>query len=249
MHRSPKPPHFRSGRSLVEAFSEAETRPGEGIFLTIDNQRKAFCRNIIGSHASNGHVFWGHNNSRLTLRNSSGTGSIEGGKANNGGAIFIEPGSTVTAENITFRNNSAADHAGAIWNGGTLTATNCSFNNNRANDVGGIGSASATFRNENSQLEEDTEFDVYHTSGAASWAVQNGTVENLPDYLSATAVKLSDQISLQPCMTYFHIVFDPLDQDYASAYLSKMEGTCMIYSAPGVKGGVTVTPAGGNMPR
>jgi hypothetical protein len=111
--------------------------------------------------------------------------------------------------------------------------------------VNGAGGTSATFRNEDSQLEEDTVFDVYHASGAASWAVQDGTVANLPDYLSAKGVKLSDAISLQPSMTYFHIVLGPLDRDYASAYLSKMEGGCTIYSAPGVKGGVTVTPQGG----
>ena len=111
--------------------------------------------------------------------------------------------------------------------------------------VEGAGETSATFKNENSQLEENTVFDVYHASGAASWAVQDGTVANLPDYLSAKGVKLSDAISLQPCMTYFHIVLGPLDRDYASAYLSKMEGGCTIYSAPGVKGGVTVTPSGG----
>ena len=111
--------------------------------------------------------------------------------------------------------------------------------------VDGAGSTSATFKNDNSQLEENTVFDVYHASGAASWATQDGTVANLPDYLSAKGVKLSDAISLQPCMTYFHIVLGPLDRDYASAYLSKMEGGCTIYSAPGVKGGVTVTPSGG----
>ena len=111
--------------------------------------------------------------------------------------------------------------------------------------VEGAGETSATFKNENSQLEENTVFDVYHASGAASWAVQDGTVANLPDYLSAKGVKLSDAISLEPCMTYFHIVLGPLDRDYASAYLSKMEGGCTIYSAPGVKGGVTVTPSDG----
>ena len=45
--------------------------------------------------------------------------------ANNGGAINIPHGNTVSATSITFRNNSAADHAGAIWNNGTFTATNC----------------------------------------------------------------------------------------------------------------------------
>ena len=133
----------------------------------------------------------------------------------------------------------AGDQLTVVFNDGTEQVTEV------FNLVDGAGSTTARFRNENSQLEEDTVFDVYHISGAESWAVQNGTVADLPDYLSAEGVTLNDQISLQPCMTYFHIVLGPLDRNYASAYLGKMEGGCTIYSAPGVKGGVTVTPAGG----
>ena len=109
--------------------------------VTIDLNGHKLYREIAGGHASDGHVIYVHNNAHLTLNNSTGTGSIEGGKANNGGAIFIEPGSTVNATGITFQNNSAGEHAGAIWNAGSLTLTNCTISSNTAGDVGGIYNA------------------------------------------------------------------------------------------------------------
>ena len=105
--------------------------------VTIDLNGHKLSRNL-SSHGSEGHVIWVHNGSTLTMTSSIEGGSIEGGKANNGGAIHIPYGNTVTAENVIFQNNSAADHAGAIWNNGTFTATNCTFNNNTAKDVGAI---------------------------------------------------------------------------------------------------------------
>ena len=90
-----------------------------------------------GSYASDGHVIWAHNGTNLTLTG----GYIEGGMANNGGAIHIPYGNTVTASYVTFRNNRAAGHAGAVWNNGTFTASNCDFVNNTVNDVGGLYNA------------------------------------------------------------------------------------------------------------
>ena len=112
---------------------------GYTIFLNLNGHKLS--RSITGSHSNTGHVIYVHNNSRLELTNSTGTGSIEGGKASNGGAIFIEPGSTVIASDVTFQNNSASEQAGAIWNSGTLDATRCSFIGNTANDVGGVYNA------------------------------------------------------------------------------------------------------------
>ena len=112
--------------------------------LTIDLNGHKLYRTISGSYASDGHVIYVHNNANLSLLNDSeATGSIEGGKANNGGAMFIEPGSYVIANNVTFQNNSAGEHAGAIWNAGSLTLTNCTISNNTAQDVGGIYNAVA----------------------------------------------------------------------------------------------------------
>ena len=112
----------------------------DGNTVTIDLNGHKLYRNVQ-EHSNTGHVIYVHNNATLTLNNSTGTGSIEGGKANNGGAIFIEPGSTVSATGVTFQNNSAGDHAGAIWNAGSLTLTNCTISSNTAGDVGGIYNA------------------------------------------------------------------------------------------------------------
>ena len=109
----------------------------DGKSVTIDLNGHKLSRSLT-SYGSDGHVIWVHNGSDLTLTSSVPGGRIEGGKANNGGAIHIPYGNTVTATNVIFQNNSAADHAGAIWNNGTLKATDCTFANNMANDVGAI---------------------------------------------------------------------------------------------------------------
>ena len=108
--------------------------------VTIDLNGHKLYRSL-DSHNSDGHVIYSEATYDLTLISSVEGGSIEGGKANNGGAIYIQKGSKVTAENVIFQNNSAADHAGAIWNNGTFEATNCTFKNNTAKDVGAIYNA------------------------------------------------------------------------------------------------------------
>ena len=113
----------------------------DGKTLTISLNGHKIYRNITDGPSSEGHVVYVHNDATLTLNNSTGTGRIEGGMANNGGAMFIEPGSTVSATGVTFQNNSAAEHAGAIWNAGSLTLDNCTISSNTAGDVGGIYNA------------------------------------------------------------------------------------------------------------
>ena len=83
----------------------------DGKNVTIDLNGHTLSRNLT-EHDHAGHVIYAHNGSTLTLTSSVAGGSIEGGKANNGGAINIRHGNTVSATDITFRNNSAADHAG-----------------------------------------------------------------------------------------------------------------------------------------
>ena len=109
----------------------------EGVTVTIDLNGHRLYRNL-SNYDRAGHVIWAHNGSDLTLTSSVAGGSIEGGMAYNGGAIHIPNGNTVSATNVIFQNNSAFEHAGAIWNNGTFTATNCTFTDNTANDVGGI---------------------------------------------------------------------------------------------------------------
>ena len=109
---------------------------GSGVNVTIDLAGNTLGRSL-NDYSYDGHVIWA-NGCDLTLTSSVAGGSIEGGKANTGGGIMISAGTTVTAINVTFQNNLAADHAGAVWNNGTFAATDCTFKNNTASDVGAI---------------------------------------------------------------------------------------------------------------
>ena len=110
----------------------------------------------------------------------------------------------------------------------------------------GAGTQSATFHNENSQLEDDTPFtvdyvDANHPDG---WAVQDGTLEHLPECLSANVANISTSVKLTPALTYFHVIFDDFTGGtFTSAYLNKLAGAFTMYSKPGVKGAITVTPS------
>ena len=112
----------------------------------------------------------------------------------------------------------------------------------------GAGTQSATFSNENSQLEAGTPFtidyvDYNHPEG---WAVQDGTLAHLPECLSGNATDITASVTLEPALTYFHVIVTiPEEKSFAHAYLNKLEGQFTMYTAPGVKGAVTVTPAGG----
>ena len=141
----------------------------DGKTVTIDLKGYKLSRNL-SEHNSQGHVIWAHNNSNLTLTSSVVGGSIEGGKANNGGAIHIPYGNMVSATNVIFKNNSAADHAGAIWNNGTFTATNCTFKNNTANDVGAIYNSKTDSGCGTANLTNCTFTDNVGTSGAGALA-------------------------------------------------------------------------------
>ena len=154
----------------------------DGKTVTIDLHGHTLSRNL-DEHNSEGHVIYVHNNATLHL---TGTGTITGGKANNGGAINIGPLCTVTANNVTFSGNLAAEHAGAIWNGGTLTATNCSFTSNTANDVGGIYNANVNNTYYGKATLEDCTFTgnsgtngcgtIGNAAGATSMTITGGSI-------------------------------------------------------------------------
>ena len=145
----------------------------KGVTLTIDLNGHKLYRNLR-EHGSEGHVIWAHGGCNLTLMSSVAGGSIEGGMANNGGAIHIPYGNTVSASNVIFRNNSAADHAGVIWNNGTFTATDCTFANNTANDVGGIYNAVTDYGAGIASLTDCTFTGNAGTAGAGALANAQG---------------------------------------------------------------------------
>ncbi len=112
----------------------------------------------------------------------------------------------------------------------------------------GEGTQSAKFYNEESQLGDNTPFTVEYIdkNNPDGWAEQKGTLECLPECLSATVSKLSESATLEPALTYFRVVTTiPSGTAYTYAYLSRLEGGFTMYSSPGTKGAVTVKPDGG----
>lgn len=110
----------------------------------------------------------------------------------------------------------------------------------------GEGTSSAVFFKDDSQLGDNTPFSVHYPVTETGWGLQNGTVEALPESLSAHAPKLGEQLTLKPALTYFHVVIDKYaGGDCPYARLNKQEGDFTLYSAPGVKGAISVAPQGG----
>lgn len=96
---------------------------------TIDRKRN--------SSDDDGHVFEIQGHSKMTIRDSRGTGVITGGYAENGGGINIHDGSTLTIEGGTIRGNRASIDGGGICVRGTLIMTGGSVVANKASDTGG----------------------------------------------------------------------------------------------------------------
>ena len=109
----------------------------------------------------------------------------------------------------------------------------------------GAGSQQASFYKEDSQLSDNQPFSVHYPVTQSGWAMQDGTLEHLPESLSASMADTSEEAQLKPALTYLHVVCDKLTGKFSSAYLNKLEGDFTMYSAPGVPGAVTVSPSGG----
>ena len=105
--------------------------------LTIDLYGHSIKKENGSKCYKDGHILEVMGNSTVTLTDSIGGGSLEYGCGNNGGAINIHDGSTVTISNVTFQNNRAGIDGGAIFNRGTLKMNNCVIKNNTAKDTGG----------------------------------------------------------------------------------------------------------------
>ena len=108
-----------------------------GKTLTLNLNGHTLDRGLTASAGDNGHVVKVSGGAEVTLL-ATGGGTITGGYANKGGGMYIDSQSKLSANGVTFTNNQATDHAGAIYNVGNLTLTNCTVSNNTAHDVGGL---------------------------------------------------------------------------------------------------------------
>lgn len=117
--------------------------------LTIDLLGHSITKNNGSSTYTDGHIFEIMGDSTVTLTDSRNEGgSLEYGCGNNGGAINIHAGSTLTVNNVVFQNNRAGIDGGAICNRGTLIMNDCIVKNNTAKDTGG-----GIFNSEEGKLE------------------------------------------------------------------------------------------------
>ena len=109
----------------------------DGKNLTIDLNGFSVNRNRSKSD-SNGHAFEIQGNSSVAITNSSAsTSTITGGYAENGGAINVHEGSSLTVTNVKFSDNRASSDGGAIFNRGHLALNSCLIENCYASDTGG----------------------------------------------------------------------------------------------------------------
>lgn len=144
----------------------------------------------------------------------------------------------------------------------------------QAEDIA-VNGKSATFTSTNTSVTESTAINIYYHSnfkGATSSSqlasnlnfsdTQNGSIESLPEYLSAINVKIQDGgIALSPSLTRFHFHFDQStnpgmviqDGTFSSVTLKKVWGTAVLGnqfnlihgggSADYTEGEITVEPA------
>ena len=134
--------------------------------LTIDLDGHTVNRNRDSS-SSDGHAFEISGSSTVTIKSTSTQALVTGGYAENGGAVNIHDGSTVTFNNIKFDGNHASSDGGAIYARGVLNMANCVISNNVADDTGG-----AIF------TCDDCDFDLDHVTITLNTAKNDGGAIN-----------------------------------------------------------------------
>lgn len=96
----------------------------------------------------------------------------------------------------------------------------------------GTGEQTGAFTCESSQLEEGTAYEVYYPAKSYDLSTQDGTLENLPEYLYGSASSLTAGVKLQSKLTYFHFVFTGNYENSVSSqrvYLEKSSGNFSMY--------------------
>lgn len=88
----------------------------------------------IDHGTTNGSIFHVDSGGNLTIMDSIGGGAITGGKATDGGAVYVADGGSLSISNVSFINNTAQSFGGAIFAapGASLSITDCAFINNTA---------------------------------------------------------------------------------------------------------------------
>ena len=116
----------------------------------------------------------------------------------------------------------------------------------------GEGEETATFKNENSTLEEGDVYNVFYPNTSADWSVQDGSLEHLPALLRATGkTSLGAEIKLSPVeLRYFNLSVTYTGTEevtYANAYLRQTGGSFVLKnkSNASTSGLIKIAPEGG----
>ena len=105
-----------------------------GVVIDKDMSMFNFGNDIVIDGKNQARIFNITNNSIVVL----GNVTLANGNASEGGAIYVDAGSTLIADNIKFINNTATLSAGAIYADGDASISNSEFVNNTAITAQGI---------------------------------------------------------------------------------------------------------------
>ena len=109
-----------------------------GSNVTIDLNGHKLDRALGSAAEGTGSVIYVSAGASLTVIDSVGTGSITGGYAKRGGAVFVPAGASCMLKGITVSTNRAADKGGAVYNNGVLTIDHCVIGGNTSVDGGAV---------------------------------------------------------------------------------------------------------------
>lgn len=135
------------GRSLSGSETNGSVITVEGGTLTLNDSSLEQTGCITGGAASNfgGGIYCVKKDKVPSTLILSGI-TLKANKAGSGGALYVDSGSTATAENCIFEGNSA-ERGGAVTGIGTVTLSSCTFRDNKADYYGGGVYAAASAKN------------------------------------------------------------------------------------------------------
>ena len=133
-----------------------------------------------------GRIFNVNNGASLTLN----TIILKNGNAENGGAIYVDAGATLNADNVKFNDNTATYRGGAIWSAGTVDVKNSAFDSNNITyrkenvDYGG-----AAIYNEGTLTIDHSSF----TNDLKNYVVRTGDSNN-PQFIEGVVFNAAEAV-------------------------------------------------------
>ena len=183
---SDQPLYFRLADDAVNGYvvTSSTVNVGNNNIAIVDLNGKPLDRLIqSGSGADEGHVFKVFNNSTLIIidRSNEGIGTISGGDANQGGAVYVDATSKLIIEGGTIE-DCQADDGGAIYNLGTVTINGGVIQNCTTTSEWGRGTIynNGTLTINNGIIQNNTAYVGGAIYNFTDWTttINGGTIQN-----------------------------------------------------------------------